>query len=516
MHFSDVTPGDWFAPSVERLADAGIISGYPDGTFRPQATVTLAEMVKLLLTAMGFHEPVDTVPWYAGYARRAEEQGLVDPLDGPDYAAPIARWELARMLCRGLGLTLVQWDEVIFPDAADARVKPWVDTVFDEYLMRGYFENGGRLFRPDRTVIRAEAAEVTARFLDYRQDSVGYRRSRAPSLVPGDRLLQPGVRVFAADAGGVWASAGGGRVLVRSEDRGVTWRRLWDFGKTIQAVHLTPRGVLLVGAGDKGWERVTDAELFRSVDGGVTFSSVLKVRSGYIRFWSLASDDDGYVFASEYGYKDLPDNARRIYRSADDGRSWSVVYAPPEAAGYHNHRLLIDRRNPNMVFLSVGDGPNSRIIRSADRGDTWQTLVSGINPTGVYQADDYLVWGLDNYPRAGMVLVDPDTGAGVGGFEPPDPYYGSAYDLLEADGVLYTGLLSYYWEIQWWDGSLWISRDQGQNWELWATWPKVPGQGIGFYKFSRSGPDGYVYVTLPVVENGNVIPFEGTLRFPLL
>ncbi|HYF95846.1 MAG TPA: S-layer homology domain-containing protein [Symbiobacteriaceae bacterium] len=28
---------------MERMSDAGIISGYPDGTFRPEASVTLAE-----------------------------------------------------------------------------------------------------------------------------------------------------------------------------------------------------------------------------------------------------------------------------------------------------------------------------------------------------------------------------------------------------------------------------------------------------------------------------------------
>ncbi|HWI62179.1 MAG TPA: S-layer homology domain-containing protein [Symbiobacteriaceae bacterium] len=515
MPFSDVAPGDWFAPSLERLEQAGIVNGYPDGTFRPQNTVTLAEMVKLLLTAAGYHEPTDTVPWYAGYARKAEELGLVEPGDGADYTAPVLRWQLARMFCRGLGLALLQWDEVVFADVSLA-VKPWVDTVFDEYLMRGYVENRTRIFRPDRAVIRAEAAEVTVRFVDYQADSEGYRRSRAPSLVPGDRFLQPGFRVMEADATGVWASGDGGRSLFRSEDRGITWERLYDFDRTIQAIHLTPRGALFVSVSDLGWERNTDAELYRSTNGGRAFASVLRVESGYIRFWSLASDAAGFVYATEYGYKDLPDNARRIYRSSNDGAAWRVIATLPEAQGCHLHRILVDRHDPRRLFLSVGDGPNSRVLRSPDRGVTWELLVDGVNPTGACQFAGHITWGLDNTPRAGFVLTDPDTGAEVGAFEPPYPYYGSAYDLLLADGVLYTGLLSYFWESHWWDGSLWTSRDEGRTWDLWAVWPKQPGEGIGFYKFTRQGGDGYVYATLPLVEGGSVIPFEGTVRFPLL
>ena len=46
--YSDVKSGDWFNNAVSTLSNAGIISGYPDGTFRPNAPITRAEMAKVV------------------------------------------------------------------------------------------------------------------------------------------------------------------------------------------------------------------------------------------------------------------------------------------------------------------------------------------------------------------------------------------------------------------------------------------------------------------------------------
>ena len=43
LGFADVAPDDWFASAVDELAQAGVIAGYPDGTFRPYELVTRAQ-----------------------------------------------------------------------------------------------------------------------------------------------------------------------------------------------------------------------------------------------------------------------------------------------------------------------------------------------------------------------------------------------------------------------------------------------------------------------------------------
>ena len=45
--FRDVRAGDWYASDVARLSSLGVIAGYPDGTFRPNASVTRAEFANV-------------------------------------------------------------------------------------------------------------------------------------------------------------------------------------------------------------------------------------------------------------------------------------------------------------------------------------------------------------------------------------------------------------------------------------------------------------------------------------
>jgi hypothetical protein len=75
--FSDVPPGQWYTPYVERLAELGISVGYGDGTFRPHAGVSRAEMA-VFMTGRSLHcrrcsrpacsRTYPTTAWYAGAA----------------------------------------------------------------------------------------------------------------------------------------------------------------------------------------------------------------------------------------------------------------------------------------------------------------------------------------------------------------------------------------------------------------------------------------------------------------
>ena len=46
--FSDVSPERWSYQEITALAGAGILSGFGDGTFRPEQTLTRGEMASLL------------------------------------------------------------------------------------------------------------------------------------------------------------------------------------------------------------------------------------------------------------------------------------------------------------------------------------------------------------------------------------------------------------------------------------------------------------------------------------
>jgi carboxypeptidase T len=60
QHFSDVLPGAWHYPYVETALLHAIISGYPDGTFRPSDNVTRGQLSKIIVSASSW--PLLTPP----------------------------------------------------------------------------------------------------------------------------------------------------------------------------------------------------------------------------------------------------------------------------------------------------------------------------------------------------------------------------------------------------------------------------------------------------------------------
>lgn len=85
--FSDVSDQDWFKDYVVFANEIGIVKGYADNTFKPSASVTRAEALKIFLEAAGFIEldvpsdnfsDVDNVrDWFAKYSGFAKTAGLV-------------------------------------------------------------------------------------------------------------------------------------------------------------------------------------------------------------------------------------------------------------------------------------------------------------------------------------------------------------------------------------------------------------------------------------------------------
>jgi endo-1,4-beta-xylanase len=53
-HFRDVPPGNALYPAVEAAYAAGLIHGYPDGTFRPASPITRGEIARLMVEAAGW------------------------------------------------------------------------------------------------------------------------------------------------------------------------------------------------------------------------------------------------------------------------------------------------------------------------------------------------------------------------------------------------------------------------------------------------------------------------------
>ena len=88
VSFSDVPADAWYAEAVNTLASLGMINGYPDGTFRPDAPITRAEFCVIALAFA--YEPEDfdcnfrdvsTSDWFYDYVAQATSYGWISGAD---------------------------------------------------------------------------------------------------------------------------------------------------------------------------------------------------------------------------------------------------------------------------------------------------------------------------------------------------------------------------------------------------------------------------------------------------
>ena len=58
-NFSDLASSHWGYQAITKMSETGIVSGYPDGTFRPDNSITRAEFSSILVRALGLTKMVN-------------------------------------------------------------------------------------------------------------------------------------------------------------------------------------------------------------------------------------------------------------------------------------------------------------------------------------------------------------------------------------------------------------------------------------------------------------------------
>jgi hypothetical protein len=95
--FPDVMNGQWYTKFVIAAAKLNIISGYPDGMFRPANQVNTAEFLKMMSLTFGLQKglpysypDVSATDWFAPYAGFAQQYHLFPSRSAPgvDYLYP--------------------------------------------------------------------------------------------------------------------------------------------------------------------------------------------------------------------------------------------------------------------------------------------------------------------------------------------------------------------------------------------------------------------------------------------
>ncbi|GMK44165.1 hypothetical protein PghCCS26_12920 [Paenibacillus glycanilyticus] len=168
--------GHWAEELIKQAAEKKIVNGYADGTFRPDNTVTRAEFVVMLVKALqlpvsskeaAFTDGASIQEWAEDSIAIAVNAGMINGYaDGtfrPDAA--ITRAEMAVIIARILQLPAASAGTTGFSD--DEAIPAWSKQAIEALKQAGILNGrGDNLFVPNGTATRAEAVVLLLRLLE--------------------------------------------------------------------------------------------------------------------------------------------------------------------------------------------------------------------------------------------------------------------------------------------------------------------------------------------------------------
>lgn len=178
--FPDVGANHPACAAIEQLAALKVLGGYPDGTFQPDRTVTRAEFAKMLVSALGrAPRPAGPLPfgdarghWAAngGYLQAAVDLGAISGFPDGSFRPddPVTRAQVVKIVAAAAGLNPV--GAPAYPDIrADDWYAGWVSAARTGRLIgasgaTALWASGN--FDGDRPATRAEAAIILANLLN--------------------------------------------------------------------------------------------------------------------------------------------------------------------------------------------------------------------------------------------------------------------------------------------------------------------------------------------------------------
>jgi photosystem II stability/assembly factor-like uncharacterized protein len=238
--------------------------------------------------------------------------------------------------------------------------------------------------------VRATGAQLTAPAISpsvysgLHWRTIGPEGNRFTSAVgiPGDPLTY----YVGAASGGIW----------KTTDGGTNWDQLFD-AQPVQSI-----GSLAVARSDPNvvWAGTGEAHIrshisigqgiYKSTDAGKTWTLMGLEKTGRIGRLAIHPQDPNVVLACALGTAYGPQPERGVFRTADGGVTWTKVLFVDENTGCSD--IAMDPRNPRILFAGMwqldiktwgrtSGGPGSGLFTSRDGGVTWKRLTGHGLPT---------------------------------------------------------------------------------------------------------------------------------------
>jgi len=194
IEFSDVDVNNTFYEAIRCLACRGIVSGYADGTFRPNNLVTRGQLAKIVSNAAGFNEPPGAIQRYEDvpvsntffeWIERLSARGIMSgyPCGGPGepcrtgmpYFRPFAnatRGQTAKIVSNAANLTDPPVGQTFQDVLPTSTFYAEIQRLASRGVMGGYACGGPGepcvppenrpYFRPGNSVTRGQSSKIVA------------------------------------------------------------------------------------------------------------------------------------------------------------------------------------------------------------------------------------------------------------------------------------------------------------------------------------------------------------------
>ena len=184
-------------------------------------------------------------------------------------------------------------------------------------------------------------------------------------------------------SGGVWKTVNGGASFQPVFDTQGSFSIGWV------AIEAARPNVVWVGTGERNSQRSVayGDGVYKSEDGGRSWMNLGLTTSEHIGRIVFNPKDGNVVYVAAQGPLWSPGGDRGLFKTTDGGKSWTQVLKISENTGVTD--VVLDPRNPDVLvaaayqrrrhfYTLIDGGPESVIHRSTDGGKTWTKVTAGL------------------------------------------------------------------------------------------------------------------------------------------